>query len=624
MTIHDLPGSGVARHGTGHDGLTVMIAAPRSRHASQGTSPDVTTRIRAMGTSTRLGGMQATSFLRQVSVLAALPEKLLEQLAGQLREVDVPAGSWILREGDPAESMFIVTSGRVHVTREGPPETLLRVLRRGDVIGELALLQKGARSASARAQRDTTLLELGRAESESLLQNVPNFALGMARALAAQVAVSRSQSVSASPPGVIAVVGLDGAAPTADVGLALADALRAHGSTACLLSGDVQRIARAEQSSQCVVLVAPGHPREQWTRLCLTEADVVVAVSTGRPGPAWLMQASALRGCELLAIGAAVNEETLQILQPREVQVVAEHLSRKVALDAMARRLAGKALGIVLSGGGARALAHIGVLEELQAAGLRLDRVGGVSMGALIAALAAMGLDGEEVYNAFVSALVKKNPTRDYTLPAYSFIRGATIRRLLREMFGERRIEELPRRFFSLSCDLIRGEAVVHRTGRLFDAVYPSLALPGVFPPVSNGRDQLLVDGAMLDNLPVSTMAGRAEGPVIAVDATEPQRQVKRAQRPLQARIARPIRRVLTGSEHHIPRFTEIIVRSMTLASVTSVAAARPRADLVITPAIEGIGLLDWKAVHRMREVGRAAARKALDSDPGLLVRLGA
>jgi len=62
----------------------------------------------------------------------------------------------------------------------------------------------------------------------------------------------------------------------------------------------------------------------------------------------------------------------------------------------------------------------------------------------------------------------------------------------------------------------------------------------------------------------------------------------------------------------------------MTLASVTSVAAARPRADLVITPAIEGIGLLDWKAVHRMREVGRAAARKALDSDPGLLVRLGA
>ena len=571
-----------------------------------------------MDTCTRLRRMQATSFLRHAPVLAALPEKLLEQLAGQVREVHVPAGSWILREGDPADSMFIVASGRIEVIREERPETVLRVLRRGDVIGELALLQEGVRSASARAQRDTELLELGRAEFESLIEYVPSFATGMARALAAQVAVSSGQSVAASPPRMIAVVGLNGAAPTAEVGQSLADALGAHGSTMRLLSGDVPSIARAEQCAQRVVLVAPGHPRDEWTRLCLSEADVVLAVSTGRPDPEW-MQVSALRGCELLAIGAAADEETLQILRPREVQVVAEHLDRKGALDAMARRLAGKALGIVLSGGGARALAHIGVLEELRASGFVFDRVAGVSMGALIAALAAMGLDGEEVYDVCLRGLVKKNPTGDFTLPAYSFIRGARTRRLLHEVFGDRRIEELPLRFFSLSCDLIRREAVVHRTGRLFDAVYPSLAIPGVFPPVSDGG-RLLVDGAVLDNLPASAMADRGDGPVIAVDATGPQRQLKPAQRPLQARLGRSARRALTGSEHTIPRFTETIVRSMTVGSTNSAAAA----DLVITPAIEGIGLLDWKAIDRMRELGRDAARKALDSDPGLLARLGA
>ena len=563
--------------------------------------------------------VQATSFLRHAPVLAALPEKLLEQLAGLVREVQVPAGSWILREGDPADSMFIVASGRVEVIREGPPETLLRVLRRGDLIGELALLQEGVRSASARAQRDSELLELGRAEFESLIECVPSFATGMARALAAQVAVSSGQCVSGRPPRMIAVVGLDGAAPTAEVGETVADALGAHGSTVRLLSGDVPSIARAEQCSQRVVLVAPGHPREEWTRLCLSEADVVLAVSTGRPDPAWMMQVSALRGCELLAIGAAADEETLQILRPREVQVVAEHPARKRALDALARRLAGQALGIVLSGGGARALAHIGVLEELRASGLVFDRVAGVSMGALIAALAAMGLDGEEVYDVCLRGLVKKNPTGDFTLPAYSFIRGARTRRLLHEVFGDRRIEELPLRFFSLSCDLVRREAVVHRTGRLFDAVYPSLAIPGVFPPVSDGG-RLLVDGAVLDNLPASAMADRGDGPVIAVDATGPQRQLKPAQRPLPARIGRSVRRALTGSEHTIPRFTETIVRSMTVGSTNSAAAA----DLVITPAIEGIGLLDWKAIDRMRELGRDAARKALDSDPGLLTRLGA
>jgi NTE family protein len=580
--------------------------------------------ICATETGTRPSRMQATSFLRQAPVLAALPGKLLEQLAGRVREVHVPAGNWILREGDPADSMFIVASGRIDVIREGPPEILLRVLRRGDVIGELALLQEEVRSASARAQRDTELLELGRAEFESLIEHVPSFAIGMARALAAQVAVSRSQCVSASPPRMIAVVGLDGAAPATEVGQALADALGAHGPTMRLLSGDVPSIARAERWSERVVLVAPGHPQQEWTRLCLSEADAVVAVSTGRPDPAWMMHVSALRGCDLLAIGAAVDKATLQALQPREAQVVPERLDRRAALDAMARRLAGKSLGIVLSGGGARALAHIGVLEELRAAGLRFDRVAGVSMGALIAALAAMGLDGEEVYDVCVRGLVRKNPTRDFTLPAYSFIRGATTRRLLHQVFGERRIEELPLRFFSLSCDLIRREPVVHRTGRLFDAVYPSLALPGVFPPVCDGRGRLLVDGAVLDNLPVSEMARRREGPVIAVDATGPERQFMPAQRPLQARIGRPIRRALTGSEHTIPRFAETIVRSITVGGINSVAAGCLHADLVVTPATEGIGLLDWKAIDRMRKLGRDAARKALDSDPGLLARLGA
>ena len=108
----------------------------------------------------------------------------------------MPAGRWILREGNPADRMFIVASGWVEVFRKGPPGTLLRVLRRGDVIGELALLQEGVRSASGRTQRDTELLELGRAEFESLIERLPGFAAGLARALAAQLAVSRSQRTS--------------------------------------------------------------------------------------------------------------------------------------------------------------------------------------------------------------------------------------------------------------------------------------------------------------------------------------------------------------------------------------------------------------------------------------------
>ena len=96
----------------------------------------------------------STAFLRNVPVLAGLDDESLERLAGQVRGVHVRAGNWIMRRGDAAESVFIVRTGRLEVVDEGPPETLIRVLRRGDVLGELALLRQGTRSASVRARRD--------------------------------------------------------------------------------------------------------------------------------------------------------------------------------------------------------------------------------------------------------------------------------------------------------------------------------------------------------------------------------------------------------------------------------------------------------------------------------------
>jgi CRP-like cAMP-binding protein len=95
--------------------------------------------------------MRTAAYLRNVPVLAGLPDELLEHLAGQVNDVRVRAGTWVMREGESADSMFIVRSGRLGVIEEGPPETLIRILRRGDVLGELALLRDETRSASVRA-----------------------------------------------------------------------------------------------------------------------------------------------------------------------------------------------------------------------------------------------------------------------------------------------------------------------------------------------------------------------------------------------------------------------------------------------------------------------------------------
>ena len=565
--------------------------------------------------------MPTTTYCAAFQSWLGLSDELLERLAAQADEVRVGAGEWLMREGDEADSLFLVQTGRLEVVDEGPPEKVIRMLRRGDVLGELALLREDRRSASVRAIRDAGLLEISRSAFAELIRQAPSFALELTREMGAQLAASRTPLVAAIPPRTIAVIGLEPAVPVADVADRLADELARHGPLARLRAGELETIDQAEQDGDYVVLSGSSSPTDPWTALCLREADLVVAVSAGGMDPEWHRHGPALQGCELLVFAPNALDSMLTATQPREVQVVADTARRPAALEATGRRIAGRALGVVFSGGGARALAHFGVLQELRAAGLRIDRFAGVSLGSIIAAAAAAEFSTEYLRHGLHRTFVAQNPSRDFVLPAYSLIRGAKTRKLLAEEFGEARIEELPHRFFCLSCDLIGREAVVHRLGRLVDAIYPSLAVPGVFPPRAvDGR--VLVDGGVLDNLPVATMARTGEGPVIAVDVTG-QMGASGRQRRAAARLRSPIRRLLTGSDGDIPRLSETIVRTVTVGSIDTVTAARLHADVVITPRVDGVGLLEWKAFDRMVELGRQAAREALAAQPELLTQWG-
>lgn len=568
--------------------------------------------------------MRTAVLLRNVPMLSDLPEELLERIAGEVSEVSVRAGEWILREGEAAESAYIVRSGRVEVLDEGPPESLLRVLRRGDVLGELALLCETTRSASARARRDAQLLELRRAAFETLIEEAPSFALGLTRALGAELAVSRSPIATALLPRTIAVVGLDRALPAGEIAERLADLLERYGSVARLSGGDLAAIDGAERAADRVLLLAGCDPSEDWTRTCVHESDLVIALTAGRPAPEWSQEEAALRGCGLLALGRRAEPSLLSRLRPREVLATGDGAARERTLELLARRLAGRSPGLVLSGGGARAMAHVGVLEQLHEAGLRFDRFAGVSFGSIIAAAAATGLEPAEIRAQLERAFADTNPTRDFAVPAFSLLRGMRVQRMLEEALGAAHIEELPFRFFCVSCDLVEREAVVHRTGPIVDAVCASLSIPGIFPPrPAEGGRRLLVDGGVLDNLPVETMARGGEGPVIASDVTAGVGRFTRRSRPLLARALAPLRKPLTGvEEEEVPHMAETLIRTLTVGSVDTLAAARLHADLVITPQVGDIGLLDWGSLPRVLELGRLAARDALAAGPDVLSAL--
>ncbi|MGE5746218.1 MAG: patatin-like phospholipase family protein [Solirubrobacterales bacterium] len=558
--------------------------------------------------------------LGSVPVLAGLSEEQRGQLAKQAREVAVAAGEWLLREGEEGETMYVIRSGQLDIVSEGPPETLIRTIRRGDVVGELALLHAERRSASVRARRNSELLELSRSQFEQLIRKEPSFAIALTRSMGAQLAVSKSPVGSPPAPRAIAVVRLDSRAPGPEAVDRLAKGLRRAGSLARLdprAEGSkvelLGAIERAEDDAERVLLVAGG-VAETWTELCLGEADIVVAITSGQPDREWSRRASTLKGCELLVTGGeSVSESWLAALEPRELQVLTDPDRLGAALDSTARRLTGRAWGVVLSGGGARAFAHLGVIEVLLEAGLVIDRVGGVSLGGLVAGAVATGAGRDTLHTIFKEGIVERNPTGDYALPLYALLRGNRTRGLLAEHFGEQRIEELPMRFFCLSCDLVAREAVVHRSGVVHEAVYASLAIPAVFPPVATQDGRLLVDGGVLDNLPVATMAATGQGPVVASDVTGQMGAFRRPARRRLAKLTRPLRRALTGTESELPRLGETILRTVVVGSTDTVAAARQHADIVITPQVDGVGLMDWKRIDEVREMGRRTAQEALE-----------
>ena len=292
------------------------------------------------------------------------------------------------------------------------------------------------------------------------------------------------------------------------------------------------------------------------------------------------------------------------LLDPIETHVVRS--ARLAAdLDRAARRLSGRSVGIVLSGGGARAFSHIGVLEELIAAGVPIDRVGGVSMGAFVGALFAMGMDADEMGACCFDEWVQRRPLSDYTVPRHSLIRGERAEAMLHRTFGEIAIEELVRSFTCGYGELRSGRLVIARSGPLWERVGFSMCIPVLAAPQVRGRD-LFIDGSLVDNLPVRAMADLGEGPIIAVDvkATFERPAADRARAQEHARRERP------------PSFGETLTRVLLLGSANTSEAARRHADLVIKPRAEGVGLLEFHQLDAAREAGRAAAREALEATP--------
>jgi NTE family protein len=289
-------------------------------------------------------------------------------------------------------------------------------------------------------------------------------------------------------------------------------------------------------------------------------------------------------------------------------------------------------VGIALGAGGARGLAHIGVLRALMEADVRIDALVGTSSGALVGAMYAAGqlenfearmreLQWNEVLALF-----------DPVWPRSGLISGSRILDKLASTLGQWRIEDLAIPFAAVTVDLVTGDEIVIREGRVLDAIRASISIPGVFVPVAqNGR--LLADGALCNPVPVSALADMGTDVCLAVNLfPRPVRELLprprgSGRRPLAARISQAIepslgrlfrrpreRPEMPPADDDLPNLLEILTASMTLVQheLARHRLAHEHVDVCITPEVDAIRTFDFHKAAPAIEAGRAATEAAL------------
>lgn len=528
-------------------------------------------------------------------------------------------GETLFAEGDPADTLYLLRSGRLGVFRreanEQPPQ-FVGVIRPGEPAGEMAMLAGGGHTADVVALRDSEILALPRDAFFEAARTEPDLMVELSRLM---IQRARDRRSGGGEPSVFGFISARPRPIRAFVER-VAAAIEADGFTCevidhSALTSAKEWFSRVEDAHDFVLYVAEMD-EPVWAALCARQVDRVFVVGQcllappNRPLPhAGVLDAQRRTDLILLRdprMARPANTAVwIDAIQPgRWFQAVEGDAGDAARI---ARVVTGSAVGVVMSGGGARAYSHIGALRALTEAGVPIDFVGGASMGAIVAAGPAMGWSQEELEERIRSSFVKSDPLSDITFPMLAMSRARKVERLLKDAYGDVDMADLARPFFAVSTNLTTGRIEVHRRGLMRQAMRASIAIPGLLPPIVLDR-QVLVDGAVLKNFPAEVMRQMTSGPIVGVDMSE----ARGVDPDLIEHPPSIWRLIATGAWKRGPPIVSILMRSATLTTDADLESSRAVTDLLVQPTPDGVDIRDWKAYTPAVDAGYRAMREAL------------
>ena len=579
--------------------------------------------------------------LRRNQLMALMPnlmddfnEHQLQDLEAQLEWLRAKKGDQLIQQGDPGDAMYIVVSGRLRVVHENPDGTQEHLLEiaRGETVGEMSFFTNDSRSASVYAMRDSVLVKLSQSVFYELIGRHPSFHNHITRGIVRRLQTNSRAKKTQQGVTNFAIVPLEDHPAVHSFIRAFARTMGHYGSTLYLNreqlnmslgfseSGDNPDPSSAlristwldEQERKYKYVFLETTPSMiPWTRRAIQRADHILFVARGGAETFVhdiekhiLREAGATTTSLALLYqdGSSPPTTTRYWLGNREID---QHFNIRVNtskdIDRFCRTLTGNSIGLVLSGGGARGFAHMGVIKALQESNIPIDVVGGTSMGAVIAAHVAMNRDYEEMYSRTKEAFVEAKPFKKQ-IPLFSFYKGKKLDEVTYQiLYQDHFIEDTWLPCYFVSSSLTSSDVAVHDSGLIWNAIRASTALPGIITPVLL-NDQLHVDGGLLNNLPVDIMKERFQGKIIAVDVTQMQTvtpQTTKAPNLLDF----VMNRGGSGSKNaDFPSILEVLMRSMLLGSVKKTRTSLNEADYAICPPVDEYGLLEFPMIDEIVE----------------------
>ena len=280
-------------------------------------------------------------------------------------------------------------------------------------------------------------------------------------------------------------------------------------------------------------------------------------------------------------------------------------------------------VALVLSSGGARGFAHIGVINVLEQMGYSITSVAGTSMGALIGGIYATGQLRQ--FEEWVSTLDIREVLRltDLTISNKGLVKGKKIIEKMKEIVPDRNIEDLPIPYCAIATDILNGSEKVFTEGKLYDAIRASISIPTVFQPFKTGGNYY-VDGGVVNPIPINRVI-RHEGDIliaVSVNANIPyERKMNDNKKDIDNKYLKQIRQLQDKLSNHIPKNKKDAIGifnltnrsiSIMLGQIALLTLGNQKIDLTINISREAFGTYDFYKAKEIILEGENAARQAI------------